>query len=179
MALNPNHRHLVHYPLFGLDLDPFGSIFDDPTENSLWMPVIPNLPRASDMNVLSTSPGYEISHTDDGKTYHISMDIPGVQASDIKVNVEEGGKVLHISGGRKHSETSQDGKTTSKFVSRFEKRFTIGNTVDVDQMKANLENGVLTLTAPVKADKAPVVRTIPIATNAAIEENKEEKKVEA
>lgn len=179
MALNPYNRHLVPYPLFGLDLDPFGSIFDDPTQDSMWMPVIPNLPRASDMNVLTTSPGYEISHTDDGKTYHISMDIPGVQAGDIKVNVEQGGKVLHITGGRKHTETSKDGKTTTKTVSHFEKRFTIGNTVDADKMTANLENGVLTLTAPVKPEKAPVVRTIPITTNAAIEESKEEKKIEA
>jgi HSP20 family protein len=164
MALNPYHQHLFHYPKFGMDIDPFANVLDDPTDNLLWMPVIPHLHGTSDMNLVSSSPGYEISYTDGGNMYHISMDLPGVHASDINVNVEQDGNVLLVHGGRNHIDVSKDGTATCKSVSRFEKRFTIGNTVDMDCMSANLDHGVLTLSAPVKKEHNHNIRTIAITT---------------
>jgi HSP20 family protein len=164
MALNLYNRNLFNYPLFGIETDPFANVLDDPTDNLLWMPVVPSLQRTSDMNLLSASPGYEVYYTDNGKTYHISMDLPGVQATDIKVNVEQDGKVLHISGGRRVSDVSMDGAETYERITRFEERFSIGNTVDMDRTTANFANGVLTLSAPVKKDPTHKVRTIKVTT---------------
>jgi HSP20 family molecular chaperone IbpA len=164
MTLNLYNRNLFNYPLFGIEMDSFANVLDDRTDNLLWMTVIPNLQRASDMTLLTTSPGYEVYYTDNGNTYHISMDLPDVQASDIKVKVEQDGKVLHVSGGRTHTDVSMDGTDTYTRTTRFEERFTIGNTMDIDHTKANFANGVLTLSAPVKKDPTHKVHTIKVTT---------------
>ena len=91
MALN---RYNPHRSLFGF-ADDLVPLFDDPFKDFM-MPVIPNFPRTDDMTLLRSSPGYEINEHD-GK-YMISVDVPGVKASDMNVDLENDGKVVHISG---------------------------------------------------------------------------------
>lgn len=129
------------------------------------MPVIPNLLREEDMKLLHSSPGYEINESD-GK-YQIAVDVPGVKATDMTVKLENDGKVLHISGGRK---VQKEGKTIE---TKFEKRFTIGNNVDTSKLTANLADGVLMLTAPKLEVKKPEPMTVAI-TEGPHEEKKED-----
>jgi HSP20 family protein len=91
----------------------------------------------------SLSPGYEIKEHDG--TYEIAVHVPdGVKASDVAVELENDGTVLHLSGERRQED--ENGKLVSE--TRFEKRFTIGTNVDTDNITANLSDGVLVLTAP-------------------------------
>jgi HSP20 family molecular chaperone IbpA len=91
----------------------------------------------------SLSPGYEIKES--GGTYEIAVHVPdGVKASDVALEVENDGTVLHLSGERRQED--ENGKLVSE--TRFEKRFTIGANVDTDSITANLSDGVLILTAP-------------------------------
>lgn len=99
--------------------------------------------------------GFDIKEEDGN--YHISVDVPGVKASDMKVEIENDSKVLHIYGGRK---VTKNGTTTE---TRFDKRFTIGDNVDVEKLTANLENGVLMLTAPKLEEERPKTRTIEVS----------------
>jgi HSP20 family protein len=142
-------------PLFGgFDDSLFPrEFFEDPFKDFL-MPVVPNLNRPQGLSLLRTSPGYEI-HEMDGK-YQIAVDVPGVKKDDITVNVEDEGRILRITGGRK---VVREGKTSE---TKFEKRFTIGDNVDLEKMSANLSDGVLTLTAPKKEETKPKTRTIMI-----------------
>ena len=162
MALNPYRRY-----------SPWGGFFDD---HSLFpvpftrdpffenMPVIESLFRDDDMQLTHSSPGYEINETAD--KYNIAVDVPGVRMQDMTVNLENEGRVLHISGGRKYE---KDGVTRE---TKFEKRFTIGDNVDKDKLTANLNDGVLVLSAPkVKKTEEPV-RNIMI-TEGKMEEKKE------
>jgi HSP20 family molecular chaperone IbpA len=81
--------------------DPFAPFFSrrdwDPFTHI--MPVLKKFP-SFDTTLLRSSPGYEIK---EGKSsYQIAIDIPdGVEASDMKVDVEQDGTVLHVSGERK------------------------------------------------------------------------------
>jgi HSP20 family protein len=138
MALNRYN----HHPFFGNGFDelffPTPFLTRDPVLDL--MPVLRDFERDENMSLLRSSPGYEISEND-GK-YEIRVDIPGVKASEMSVQLENEGKVLHISGGRK---IEKEGQVTE---TRFDKRFTIGSNVDVEQMSGNLADGVLTLTAP-------------------------------
>ena len=117
------------------------------------MPVVPNIDRETS-SLLRSSPGYEISESDD--KYQIHVDVPGVKAADMNVDLENDGRVIHISGGRK---IEKEGVMTE---TRFEKRFTIGDNVDVEKMSANLADGVLTLTAPKIEKKEKPKHTIAI-----------------
>ena len=90
-----------------------------------------------------SSPGYEI-HEDDNK-FQLSIDVPGVKAADMKVQVEQGGRLLHLTGGRR---VQKEGGSVTE--TRFDERFTLAENVDATKITANLADGVLVVTAPKK-----------------------------
>jgi HSP20 family protein len=139
----------------------------DPFE---FMPVLPNLLRNEKMHVMKSSPGYEINESE--TKYQVAVDVPGINPSDLTVNIEQHGSqpVLHVSGSRKFEhKPAEDDKDKTAFVSetKFEKRFTIGSNVDVENMTASLAHGVLVLSAPKKDKNEKQVINIPISTTPA------------
>lgn len=118
-------------PFFSRRLDPFEHI----------MPVLRDFPMDKSKTLLRSSPGYDIKES--GTSYEIAVNVPkGVDASDMNVELENDGTVLHLSGERK---TEKEGSVSEM---RFDKRFTIGTNVDTENITANLDEGVLILKAP-------------------------------
>ena len=77
---------------------------------------------------------HHLYETDDAVT--LTVDVPGVMAKDLNVQVDD--NVLRVSGERK----------TAGSESKFIRSFSIDpKTVDVENIEANLDCGVLTLTA--------------------------------
>ena len=155
MALNRYFRHT--HPIFGPGFDEFFAptpFFRDPFEA---MPIFDHQWLSLDddtSRLVRASPGYEI-HERDG-VYQITVELPGVKAADMTVQVEEDGRLLHISGGRKIEK--EHGVTETKF----DKKFTIGDNVETEKMTANLADGILVLKAPKKAIQEPAKITVPI-----------------
>ncbi len=137
------------------DNSPFGGFDDDFFSGS---PVfgfgIPALTAFKNDNLLHSSPRYEVS--ENSKQFRLAVDVPGVKADDIKVDLEHNGRVLHMKGHRKVE------KENSFEEYKFEKRFTLGNDIDADKLTANLSDGVLVLTAPKKEKEEPKATTVPI-----------------
>jgi HSP20 family protein len=105
------------------------------------------------MNIMK--PAYQMF--DNGEQFQISLDVPGVKASDIQVKLEEDGKVLSLSGSRK---VVREGGTYS---SSFSRRFTLDPSLDTDHLTANLQNGVLTVSAPKDLKKTEeTIKSIPV-----------------
>jgi HSP20 family protein len=92
------------------------------------------------------SPGYEIIEL--SNKYQIDVDVPGIHRSNLFVDLEHHGRIVHIHGQR--TKVIRDDGSVREETTRFSKRFSIGKKVDVKNMKAHLEDGVLTLTAPKK-----------------------------
>jgi HSP20 family protein len=116
-------------------------------------------PFSPSMSLLRASPGYEIH--DSERAYEIVVDVPSeIQASDMKIEMKHNkGTSLYITG---HREIEQDGSFTRKY---FEKRFSIGNDVDVENITANLSDGLLVIKAPkiqLSAQEEQPGTTIPI-----------------
>ena len=88
--------------------------------------------------------GRQVNISDHGDKVELSIDVPGIKASNLKVAVEDG--VLTISGTR--DDTS------------FSRQFQLDRTVDVAKLAANLADGVLTITAPKIEEPAPIQITI-------------------
>jgi len=109
------------------------------------------LGRAFGVDVSNGSPRYDINDTDE--SFQVAMDVPGVKQSDIDINLEE--NVLTISGEREIG----IGEVTRK--ANFSKSFTLDSTVEVDKITAQLNNGVLIVTAP-KNIPVPEVKKIPV-----------------
>ena len=91
---------------------------------------------------LNTNPPYQVR--EDDKAYTVAVDVPGLKRDDMKVNVDDDNKILTLSGERKYK--SPDG--TSYSERSFSYSMTLGDNVLMDQLSANLEDGVLTLVAP-------------------------------
>ena len=85
--------------------------------------------------------------------------IPGMTDKEIELRVE--GQVLTIKGERKSPETT--GYTYHQQESRygsFSRSFTLPDSANLDNIKADYRNGVLTITIPQKPESKP--RTIKV-----------------
>jgi HSP20 family protein len=91
-------------------------------------------------------------------------DLPGLKKEEVKVEVEEG-RVLQISGERsKEKEEKNDTwHRTERSSGKFLRRFRLPENAKVEQVKAAMENGVLTVTVPKEEVKKPEVKSIEIS----------------
>jgi HSP20 family protein len=118
--------------------------------------------------ITQTSPRYEL--TDNDQEFKVAIDVPGMTSKDISISLEDG--FLSIKGTRESSSENY------RFTSKFSQCFSIDPTVEIDKFAANLENGVLVISAPKDAKKIEErVRTIPIL-EAAAPKSQDEAKIE-
>ena len=103
--------------------------------------------------------------TQDDTRLQIAVEVPGAKASDINLELNEDGRVLTISGETKREEGG------ISMHSSFQRMFTLGRDVDTHNIVAQMDNGVLTITAPkvVLEEAKENVRKIDIVENKMIE----------
>ncbi|XP_075635701.1 18.5 kDa class I heat shock protein-like [Castanea sativa] len=98
------------------------------------------------------------------ETHVFKADLPGLNKEEVKVEVEDD-RVLQISGERKvekeeKKDTWHRGERSS---GKFLRRFRLPENAKMDQIKASMENGVLTVTVPKVEVKKPDVKAIEIS----------------
>jgi len=92
---------------------------------------------------------------EDENQYTILADIPGVDPKDIDVTMENG--VLSIKGEKhdEHVEESNGFKRIERSSGSFYRRFSLPDTADADNIKAESKHGVLEIVIPKKAAEQP------------------------
>jgi HSP20 family protein len=88
------------------------------------------------------NPLHDIIETE--KDFQVQMALAGVKKEDITLNVENG--VLNIKAERKASDQKFNIKQT--FYGKYEKSFTLPDSVDGENIQAAFEDGMLKLTIP-------------------------------
>ena len=80
--------------------------------------------------------------------YHVEVDLPGVKKEDIEINIQD--NVLTIHGERKTKEELKEEnyyKVESRY-GRFERSFTLPENVDMEDIHAESQDGVLEVVIP-------------------------------
>lgn len=90
-------------------------------------------------------------------------DLPGLKKEEVKVEVEEG-RVLQISGERSVEKEDKNEKwhRVERGRGKFLRRFWLPQDAKVDEVKASMENGVLTVTIPKVPEPKPQVKSVEI-----------------
>ena len=94
-------------------------------------------------------PKTNIHENDD--SYVFSMEMPGLTKKDVEVTLEN--DVLTVKGERTEETEAKNLLRREIRSAKFERSFKVGEGIEQDQIKAKMENGVLTLTLPKKPEK--------------------------
>lgn len=140
------------------------------------------VPRAryATRNPVDYSLDPQISAEEFENEYRVVADIPGVEAKDLEINVENG--VLTLRGKRFYGSAPEvddaevdaevsaeaEGDVAAEPVARpsakFERKLRFRGDIVDGAVSASLRNGVLTVTIPKPEPEKPEVRTIPVET---------------
>ncbi|GAB2274350.1 hypothetical protein Dimus_009114 [Dionaea muscipula] len=106
----------------------------------------------------------QIDWKENPEAHIFRADLPGLKKEEVKVEVEEG-KILQISGERSREQEEKTDKwhRVERSSGKFLRRFRLPENAKVDEVKAAMENGVLTVTIPKVKEKQPEVKSIEIS----------------
>lgn len=100
--------------------------------------------------------GMKTDVIDEDKDYKLEADLPGFDKSDIHMDLKNG--ILNITASHKENKDEKDQKT-GRYLRRerreasYERSFNVGDEVKPEEINAQYENGVLTVTIPKKAEQ--------------------------
>ena len=97
---------------------------------------------------------------ENGKTYTITVELPGVEQRDVKVLVED--DVLTISGEKHVERTDEKTHYSERSYGSFTRAFTLPSDADRNGISANFSKGVLTLQVAKTAGRSERARQIEV-----------------
>ncbi|PWZ29875.1 class I heat shock protein 1 [Zea mays] len=141
--------------------DPFSMDLWDPFD-TMFRSIVPS--AVSTNSGTATFASARIDWKETPEAHVFKADLPGVKKEEVKVEVEDG-NVLVISGQRSREKEDKDDKwhRVERSSGQFVRRFRLPENAKMDQVKAGLENGVLTVTVPKAEEKKPEVTAIEIS----------------
>ncbi|KAK1660780.1 hypothetical protein QYE76_048939 [Lolium multiflorum] len=138
--------------------DPFAGLWADPFD--AFRSIVPAM-SDSDTAVFTNA---RMDWKETPEAHVFKADLPGVNKEEVKVEVEDG-NVLVISGERTKEKEDKNEKwhRVERSSGKFVRRFRLPENTKVEEVKAGLENGVLTVTVPKAEIKKPEVKAIEIS----------------
>ena len=136
-------------------------LFDD-VFNVFGMPSIArSLPMANTLSNNSFRPLIDVSG--DEKAYKIDLDVPGLQESDLSIEVK--GDTLFIKGQKEESSESKDKHyyRIERSIGSFQRTLALPEDANSDDISASLKDGVLTLSIPRQETSHEEVKKISIS----------------
>ena len=144
-------------------LMPFGSDFDQFFNRAMrnwpfnWPEIAPpSEPRA--LRAFDHVPKVEVK--ENGKTYNVSVELPGLDEKDVKVLVED--DMLTISGEKKVERSDDKTHYSERSYGSFTRAFTLPSDADRDDISANFSKGLLTLQIAKTAGRPERARQIDV-----------------
>ncbi|KAH6769163.1 HSP20-like chaperones superfamily protein [Perilla frutescens var. frutescens] len=141
--------------------DPFSLDIWDPFEGFPFSSAVANLPSAGETSAVANA---RIDWKETPEAHLFKVDVPGLKKEEVKVEVEDG-SILQISGERnkEREEKNDEWHRVERSSGKFLRRFRLPENAKLEQVKAAMENGVLTVTVPKEEVKKPEVKAIDIS----------------
>ncbi|XP_044974584.1 16.9 kDa class I heat shock protein 1-like [Hordeum vulgare subsp. vulgare] len=139
--------------------DPFADLWADPFDT--FRSIVPAFSSNSETAAFANA---RVDWKETPEAHVFKADLPGVKKEEVKVEVEDG-NVLVVSGERTKEEEDKNDKwhRVERSSGKFVRRFRLPEDAKVEEVKAGLENGVLTVTVPKAEVKKPEVKAIEIS----------------
>jgi HSP20 family protein len=133
--------------------DQFGRIFSELFERA-----------GQDSNLTTWAPAVDIFENEHELV--VKADLPDVDAKDLDIRVEN--NLLTIRGERKFVKKSNEGSylRVERAYGSFARSFSLANTVNSEAIKADYQNGVLSLTLPKREEAKPKQIKVNVAASA-------------
>ena len=114
----------------------------------------------TDADRYNWTPSVDISETDD--VFEVRAELPGVAKDDLHVSVKD--NLLTLSGEKRQEQVddTQNYRRVERRYGSFQRRFTLPSEVETNDIKAEFNDGVLTLSIPKPEAVKPT--EIPITT---------------
>lgn len=89
-------------------------------------------------------------------SYNINIELPGIKKEDVSISISNG-RTLVVSGKKEDSKTKEKTRIYfSEFCSgSFHREFKLPETVDIENIEAKSENGILSIKIPKKEKSEP------------------------
>ncbi|CAA0292152.1 putative small heat shock protein HSP20 [Arabidopsis thaliana] len=140
--------------------DPFSLDVFDPFEGFLTPSGLANAP-AKDVAAFTNA---KVDWRETPEAHVFKADLPGLRKEEVKVEVEDG-NILQISGERSNENEEKNDKwhRVERSSGKFTRRFRLPENAKMEEIKASMENGVLSVTVPKVPEKKPEVKSIDIS----------------
>ncbi|CAL9244284.1 unnamed protein product [Arabidopsis halleri] len=144
--------------------DPFSQDVWDPFEG-FFTPssALANASTARDVAAFTNA---RVDWKETPEAHVFKADLPGLKKEEVKVEVEDK-NVLQISGERSKENEEKNDKwhRVERASGKFMRRFRLPENAKMEEVKATMENGVLTVVVPKAPEKKPQVKSIDISAN--------------
>jgi HSP20 family protein len=120
--------------------------------------------NGQESNLTTWAPAVDIYETEHELV--VKADLPDVDPKDLDIRVEN--NILTIRGERKFEKKVNEGNylRVERAYGTFARSFALANTVNTEAIKANYQNGVLTLTIPKREEAKPKQIKVNVASSA-------------
>lgn len=95
-------------------------------------------------------------------TYRLTVEVPGVARDDLHIDFDDGVLTLRGEKKREGEEATEGCRCSERYYGSFERSFELPSDAVVEEISARLENGVLTVTMPLKE---PETKKVEITVN--------------
>lgn len=92
---------------------------------------------------------------EDDKQYTVRADLPGVDPKDVEIAVADNALIIRGQTTQQREENNKNYHRIERFEGQFYREIPLPREVDADKIQAKAGNGVLTVTAPKKAEAQP------------------------
>jgi HSP20 family protein len=101
----------------------------------------------------SWAPAVDIYETDENLV--LQAELPGISPDDVDIRIED--NTLYLKGERKFEKEVKEGNLhrVERSYGTFTRSFTLPGSINVDKVKAEYKNGILTLTMPKREEAKP------------------------